>query len=266
MLMSHRAKKSLGQHFLTDQFLAQNIVSALSAKEHDHVLEVGPGQGVLTQYLIKSDFDFKAIELDDQLVPFLKKKFPVLEDKIIHLDFLKANLDQTFDGEPFHVIGNFPYNISSQIIFKIIKHRDLVPEMVGMFQKEVAERIVAPPGSKTYGVISVLTQAYYSGRVIYQVPPESFDPPPRVNSAVIILQRNKKEKTDYNPSLFKSVVKTAFKQRRKMLRNSLKSLIPEGTDLGEELLKQRPEQLSVQDFIEITKKIERDELRAKGNE
>lgn len=266
MLMSHRAKKSLGQHFLTDQFIAQNIVSALSADENSHVLEVGPGQGVLTQYLIQANYDFKAIELDDQLVPLLKKKYPILEDKIIHFDFLKADFDRIFEGNEFSVIGNFPYNISSQIIFKIIQYRHLVPEMVGMFQKEVAERIVAPPGSKTYGVISVLTQAYYSGHVIYQVPPESFDPPPKVDSAVIILTRNEVEREDYNPSLFKSIVKTAFKQRRKMLRNSLKSLIPEGTELGTELLTKRPEQLSVQDFIEITQKIERDELRAKGDD
>ena len=257
--MTHRAKKSLGQHFLTDLHLCENIANALKAEKGDNVLEVGPGQGVLTQFLLEQDFNFKAIELDDKLAPFLKKKFPYLEDHLINFDFLKARLERIFDGDSFSVIGNFPYNISSQIIFKIIKHRDLIPEMVGMFQKELAERIISPPGSKAYGVISVLTQAYYTGEVLFIVPPESFNPPPKVHSAVIRLDRIEKPRTDYNASLFKSIVKAAFRQRRKMLRNSIKSFIPEGTELEESLLTQRPEQLSVDDFIELSIKLDQNE-------
>ena len=257
--MSHRVKKSLGQHFLNDLHLAERIADSLKAKEKQNVLEVGPGQGVLTQFLVQKNYCFKAIELDDNLIPVLRRSFPQLGDDLIHFDFLKARLERIFEGESFSVIGNFPYNISSQIIFKIIKYRDLIPEMVGMFQKELAERIISAPGSKAYGVISVLAQAYYTGEMLFSVPPGSFSPPPKVNSAVIRLDRIENPRTDYNPSFFKSIVKAAFRQRRKMLRNSLKSYLKEGTEIDPELLMNRPEQLSVDEFIEISKKLEQHE-------
>lgn len=264
--MAHQTKKSLGQHFLNDIWLAEQIVASLQDSAPENVLEIGPGQGVLTQFLLKGNYNFKTIEIDDSLPAYLLKKYPALEGKLVHFDFLKARMDRFFDDEEFTVIGNFPYNISSQIVFKILKHKELVPELVGMFQKEVAERIIAGPGSKTYGVISVLTQAFYSGELLFSVPPSSFDPPPKVDSAVIRLRRKESLHLDCDESLFTSIVKTAFRQRRKMLRNTLKIFIRPGTELPEEVLTNRPEQLSVQDFIDITKKIDTDEFRAKDNE
>lgn len=264
--MAHRAKKSLGQHFLNDLWLAERIVSALRESKPKRVLEVGPGQGVLTQFLLKGDYHFKAIEIDDTLQAYLIKKFPEFKGNLVHFDFLKARLDRFFDGEEFSVIGNFPYNISSQIIFKILQYKTLVPELIGMFQKEVAERIVAGPGSKIYGVTSVLTQAFYTGELLFHVPPSSFDPPPKVDSAVIRLRRKAELTLDCDEVLFKNIVKTAFRQRRKMMRNTLKIFMRPGTELGEDVLTNRPEQLSVQDFIDITKKIDTDEFRAKDHE
>lgn len=262
--MAYKAKKSFGQHFLTDLNIAQGIVDALSYDSKINVLEVGPGQGVLTRYLLEKDIHLKVVEADEDMVEVIGRNFPELENDIVFLDFLKADLSRIFDGEPLHVIGNFPYNISSQIIFRILKYYTLVPEVVGMFQLEVAERIVSPPGSKKYGVISVLTQAIYDGELIMKVGREVFDPPPKVLSGVISLTRKENLEFDYNRSLFKHIVKTAFNQRRKMLRNTLKSLVAKTNFEDDELLMKRPEQLSVDDYIYLTKNLD-NESREKDN-
>ncbi len=254
--MNYKAKKSYGQHFLKDLSVAEAIVEGLSSEKGINVLEIGPGQGVLTELLQKKEINLKLVEADKDMVNYLAKKFPEMGENIIYLDFLKANLEKVFDGEPMSIIGNFPYNISSQIVFKMLKYYEIVPEMVGMFQLEVAERIVSGPGSKKYGIISVLTQALYEGELLFEVSNKVFDPPPKVMSGVIRLKRKKNINLDYNTSLFKHIVKTSFNQRRKMLRNTLKSLI-EKNNLGEEeLLVKRPEQLSVEDFIYLTKKLD----------
>ncbi|WP_235298488.1 16S rRNA (adenine(1518)-N(6)/adenine(1519)-N(6))-dimethyltransferase RsmA [Portibacter marinus] len=254
--MGYKAKKSYGQHFLTDLHLADQIVEALTYTDGMNVLEVGPGQGVLTEKLKRKGINLKLIEADMDMVTVLHKKFPDMEGQIIHFDFLKADLRRVFDHEPLAVIGNFPYNISSQIVFRIIKYFELVPEMVGMFQWEVAQRIVSEPGSKKYGVISVLTQAIYEGELLFKVPPNVFNPPPKVDSGVIKLTRKKNLEFDYNRSLFKHIVKTAFNQRRKMLRNTLKSMVQKTNFQNDELLMKRPEQLSVQDYIYLTKNLD----------
>ena len=196
------------------------------------------------------------IEADQDMVNFLNKRYPEISENIIQFDFLKADLSRIFDGQPLRLIGNFPYNISSQIVFRMLKYYDLIPEMVGMFQLEVAERIVSGPGSKKYGVISVLTQAKYDGELLIKVGPEVFNPPPKVMSGVIRLTRKENLKFDYNTSLFKHIVKTAFNQRRKMLRNTLKSLIEKTNFKDEELLMKRPEQLSVEEYIYLTNKLD----------
>lgn len=254
--MAYKAKKSFGQHFLTDLNIAKDIVEGLNYDEKANVVEVGPGQGVLTEFLREKDIHLKLIEADRDMVSVLNTKYPTMSEDIVHFDFLKADLSRIFDGEELRVIGNFPYNISSQIIFRILKYSDLVPEVVGMFQLEVAERIVSKPGSKKYGVISVLAQEKYEGELLFKVPPEVFNPPPKVNSGVIRLKRKDDVVFDYNQSLFKHIVKTAFSQRRKMLRNTLKSLVEKTNFNDEELLMKRPEQLSVQDFIYLTKKLD----------
>jgi len=254
--MSYKAKKSYGQHFLTDIGIAQKIVDALSADRGDRVLEVGPGQGVLTDLLREMGYNLKLIEADVDMVNVLFKKYPEMKDDIIHFDFLKADLSRIFEGKSLSVIGNFPYNISSQIVFRVLKHYEIVPEMVGMFQWEVAERIVSPPGSKKYGVISVLVQAAYDGELLFKVPPDVFNPPPKVDSGVIKLTRKENLTFDYDRSLFKHIVKTAFNQRRKMLRNTLKSMVQKTNFEDEELLMKRPEQLSVQDYIYLTKNLD----------
>ena len=254
--MSYKAKKSYGQHFLRDLRIASDIVEGLTFEKTKNVLEIGPGQGVLTDFLLEKDIDLRLIEADKDMVHILHKKYPNLGDRIIHFDFLKADLQRLFDGQELNIIGNFPYNISSQIIFRMIKHYEYVPEMVGMFQYEVAERIVSLPGSKKYGVISVLTQAIYDGTLLMKVDKDVFDPPPKVMSGVIRLKRKENLVFDYNRSLFKHIVKTAFNSRRKMLRNTLKSLVEKTNFIDEELLMKRPEQLSVADFIYLTKKLD----------
>ena len=225
--MEVRAKKSLGQHFLTDQSIARGIVDALTVSEVRDVLEIGPGMGVLTQYLLqREDIDLKLVELDGESVDYLLTHFPGMQGRLYQADYLRLDIHKLFPG-PYRVIGNFPYNISSQIFFKILDDKDRIPEVVCMIQKEVAERIAEGPGSKTYGILSVLLQAWYDIEYLFGVGPGCFAPPPKVDSAVIRLTRNGRTSLGCDESLFKAIVKTAFGQRRKTLRNSLKPIILE---------------------------------------
>jgi 16S rRNA (adenine1518-N6/adenine1519-N6)-dimethyltransferase len=253
-----RPKKSLGQHFLHDASVAQRIVGALQSKSPAHrVLEIGPGMGILTKYLMKrDDIDLSVIEIDRDSVAYLKEHYPALKDRIIEGDFLELELSKIFD-ERFSVIGNFPYNISSQIFFKILAARDYVDQVVCMLQKEVADRIAAPPGTKTYGILSVLTQAYYNVQNLFKVMPGAFTPPPKVISSVIRLERNNVVKLSCDEFLFVTVVKQAFNTRRKTLRNALKNLNLAAEIAALPLLDKRAEQLSVKDFENITLLIEK---------
>lgn len=252
-----KAKKHLGQHFLTDLDIAKNIVDALTLTgQYDIVLEVGPGMGVLTQFLIeKSNYKTFPVDIDKESIGYLAEKYPTLKGNIIYGDFLKMNLNDVAQNETFAVIGNFPYNISSQILFKVLDYKSQIPEVVGMFQKEVAERVAAKPGSKTYGITSVLLQAFYDIEYLFTVDEGVFDPPPKVKSAVIRLTRNEKQSLDCDEKRFKQIVKMSFNQRRKMLRKSLKSLLND-TNKEHEMLTKRPEQLSVTDFVELTNLLE----------
>lgn len=253
-----RPKKQLGQHFLHDQRIARNIVDALTGwKGYEQVLEVGPGMGVLTQYLIADGkYPLHVVELDRESVSYLNEHYPALEGRVHSADFLKLDLGKLMGGAKFAVIGNFPYNISSQIFFKVLEYRQQVPEVVGMVQKEVAQRIAEPPGSKTYGILSVLLQAFYTVEYLFTVAPGVFNPPPKVQSAVLRLRRNEREALPCNERLFFAVVKQAFGTRRKTLRNALKSLnLPENVQQWP-LLDKRAEQLSVEDFITITQALE----------
>lgn len=252
--MSVKAKKHLGQHFLKNESIAQQIVEGLSWNGYEKVLEIGPGMGVLTKYLVQEQKDISVVEIDTESVAYLNENYPELP--VFAEDFLKMDLAKNFQRQPVCILGNFPYNISSQIVFKIIEDRHLVPEMVGMFQKEVAERICAKEGSKTYGILSVLTQAYYKAEYLFTVDENVFNPPPKVKSGVIKLTRFR-ESLDVNEKLFFTIVKTAFNQRRKTLRNALKSLDIKQHDIEDNLLNLRPEQLSVEQFIELTSKISR---------
>lgn len=247
-----RAKKALGQHFLTDQTIARNIVGALTVSDVRDVLEVGPGMGVLTQYLLeREDIDPKMIEIDEESVDYLLVHFPGIQGKLMEGDYLRLNMRKIFPG-PYRVIGNFPYNISSQIFFKILEDKDLVPEVVCMIQKEVAERIAEKPGTKTYGILSVLLQAWYDIDYLFTVGSGAFAPPPKVQSAVIRLRRNSRTDLGCDEKKFKLVVKTAFNQRRKTLRNALKPLIPEGFDTSDAMFDLRAERLGVEDFVYLT--------------
>ena len=246
-----RAKKHLGQHFLQDLGIALDIANSLSLNNYSKVLEVGPGMGVLTQFLIPLDIETFVIEIDKESVSYLKKHYPELDNHLIEGDFLKLPLQEIFK-EPIAIIGNFPYNISSQILFKAVDHKDLIPEIVGMFQKEVAERIVSPPGSKKYGIISVLLQCYYDVQYLFTVDETVFEPPPKVKSAVIRLRRNDRDKLECDEKKFIKVVKTAFGQRRKTLRNALKSLNLVDENSASQYLSLRAEQLSVEDFMNLT--------------
>ena len=247
-----KAKKHLGQHFLKDQKIASDIANALTNHgDYKDVLEVGPGTGVLTQFLMGKDFNLHAVEMDRESVAFLKQNFIQLTDNLIEGDFLKLDFSEITKG-PLCIIGNFPYNISTQIYFKVLENKDKVPEVLGMLQKEVAERIAAPPGSKTYGILSVLVQAFYDVELLFIVGPEVFNPPPKVNSAVLRITRNQVEKLDCDEKKFKMVVKTAFNQRRKTLRNALKSLTF-ATAPNEHILTLRAERLSVSDYVQITR-------------
>ncbi|MEE9438048.1 MAG: 16S rRNA (adenine(1518)-N(6)/adenine(1519)-N(6))-dimethyltransferase RsmA [Saprospiraceae bacterium] len=251
-----RAKKSFGQHFLINEPLSEQIAYSLRREAgYKNVLEIGPGKGVLTKYLLKQDINLRVVEADKDMVSYLEGNYPKLKDNIIFLDFLKLNMKKVFDGEPFYLIGNYPYNISSQILFKMVKHRALIPEMIGMFQKEVSDRVISPPGNKTYGVVSVLIQAFYTGETVVKVSPGSFNPPPKVNSSVIRLTRRENYELGCDYSYFRQVVKIAFSQRRKMMRNTLKGLVTDTSILKEDIFTKRPEQLGVEEFVALTLKI-----------
>ncbi len=246
-----KAKKHLGQHFLKDLEAAENIVKLQSLHEnYKKILEIGPGMGVLTQYLLqRNDCETYVVEIDKESVDYLNKNFPTLKDKIFSEDFLQMDLSKLFDNEPFGIIGNMPYNISSQIFFKVLDYKHLVKEVVCMLQKEVAVRIAAKPGKKDYGILSVFLQAYYDIEYHFTVYPQAFIPPPKVDSGIIRLRRNQVEKLDCNEKKFFQVVKAGFGQRRKTLRNALK---PIGLNFEHDLLNKRAEQLSVEDFILLT--------------
>lgn len=246
-----KAKKRLGQHFLKDTNVAERVADSLTGKGYDSVIEIGPGMGVLTRFLMKRPFgNFVVNEIDRESVEWLKENFPP-DLKIIEGDFLRLDLKKIFPDK-FAIVGNFPYNISSQIFFSALDNRDRVIEVTGMIQKEVAERIAAGPGSKTYGILSVLLQAFFTAEILFTVPPHVFNPPPKVNSAVLRLRRNSVEKLDCDEALFFRVVKAAFNQRRKTLRNSLGAVFPT-TGIDTETLSLRAERLSVDTFVSITR-------------
>ena len=250
-----RAKKRLGQHFLTDNIIAQNIVNSLSKKQHS-ILEVGAGMGVLTKLLLEiPDIELFVVEIDTESVNYLRKHYPILSEKIIEYDFLKLDISTIFKTNSFSIIGNFPYNISSQILFKVLENKDFVTEVVGMFQQEVALRIASPPGSKNYGILSVLLQAFYNIEYLFSVGSYVFSPPPNVKSAVIRLTRNNVTDLGCDFQLFKKLVKTAFNQRRKIIRNSLKTIIFTENFTQNPIFNKRPEQLSIDDYIFLTKNV-----------
>lgn len=264
-----RPKKFLGQHFLTDEGIAQRIADTVDACPDIPILEVGPGMGVLTKYLLTKGRHVKVAELDFESVDYLRRNYPTLEDDIIEDDFLKIHLENTFCGQPFVLTGNYPYNISSQIFFKMLDYRELIPCCTGMIQKEVAERLAASPGSKAFGILSVLVQLWYDVDYLFTVEPGVFNPPPKVRSAVVRLTRNNSTDCGCDERLLRRVVKTAFNQRRKMMRGSLKPLFAQLDNerhctrshtefLARPLLTRRPEQLSVQEFISLTNEIDRE--------
>lgn len=247
--MQYTLKKSLGQHFLTDESVCVKILASLQEESFKQLLEVGPGAGALTKFLLPiKDIQFKAVELDAEKVAYLKHTYPSLKDAIIEADFL--DLPTPFENA-FTVVGNFPYNISTQIVFKILEWKDQVPVMIGMFQKEVAERIVSKPHTKVYGILSVLVQAFYEVEYLFDVPPSSFNPPPKVNSGVIKLKRKEHFVAMKSERAFFTLVKAAFNQRRKMLRNPLKPFF-DAVTLQEEIFTKRAEQLTVEDFAALT--------------
>ena len=253
-----KAKKSYGQHFLKNEELARRIAESLRPNgRFSRVLEIGPGRGMLTKYLLRQDYDLTVVEADRDMVMYLNKHYPELKAQIIAADFLKLKLEMFFGKEPFALIGNFPYNISSQILFRMLDYKEQIPEMVGMFQKEVAERVIAGPGTKTYGVISVLIQAWYEGEYLFTVDKSEFIPPPKVQSAVIRLTRKNNTELGCDEKLFKGVVKQAFSQRRKMLRNTMKAFLKGDAILEEPLFEKRPEKLSVADYVWLTNEIEK---------
>lgn len=253
-----KAKKYLGQHFLKDETIAKKIADTLGLEGYHDVLEIGPGMGVLTKYLLEKSINTYVIEIDTESVAYLEKNYPKLKNKIISKDFLKYNLADIFQDKPFAIIGNFPYNISTQIVFKTLELRHQIPEFSGMFQKEVAQRIAEKKGSKSYGILSVLVQAFYDVDYLFTVDETVFSPPPKVKSGVIRLRRKAIFDLPCAEKLFFTVVKTAFQQRRKTLRNSLKTLNLSHNLSEDKIFNLRPEQLSVEDFITLTQKIEVD--------
>ena len=253
---SVKPKKFLGQHFLTDLGVARRIADTVDACPDVPVLEVGPGMGVLTQFLLQKGREFKVVEIDFDSVPYLHEHFPQLGDNIIEGDFLQMNLQTVFQGRPFVLTGNYPYNISSQIFFKMLENKELIPCCTGMIQKEVAERMAATPGSKAYGVLSVLVQAWYDVEYLFTVDEHVFNPPPKVKSAVIRLTRNGKSALGCDEALFRRIVKTVFTMRRKMMRNGMKQILGKDSPmLADPIFTQRPEQLSVQDYVELTNRV-----------
>lgn len=248
-----KPKKALGQHFLTDETIAARIAATLDDYKGMPVLEVGPGMGVLTKYLLDYGHDVTAVEIDEESVDYLNHNFPSLHGRILGDDFLKMDLAKVMGDRQFCVIGNYPYNISSQIFFKVLDYKDLIPCCSGMLQKEVAERLAAAPGSKVYGILSVLLQAWYDVEYLFTVNENVFNPPPKVKSGVIRMKRNDVTQLGCDEKLFRTIVKTTFGQRRKTLRNSIRGLLPPGCVLPDlPVWGQRPEQLSVQEFINLT--------------
>lgn len=258
--MSVRPKKYLGQHFLKDESIAQKIADALTLKGYDKVLEIGPGMGVLTQYLLQKKVTTYVVEIDPESVDYLKVHFLNLAKNIIEQDFLKLDISTYFKQKQIAIIGNFPYNISTQIVFKTLEYRAYIPEFCGMFQKEVAQRIAHKEGSKVYGILSVLTQAFYDVSYLFTVPPTVFNPPPKVESGVLVMRRKEVFTLEVDETLFFRVVKTAFNLRRKTLRNSLKSFNLSDKLREDAIFALRPEQLSVQGFINLTQKIANDAI------
>lgn len=255
-MTSVKPKKNLGQHFLKDEGIARRIADTLDGFARLPVVEVGPGTGMLTQFLIEKDRNLKVVEIDLESIDYLQNHFPELGGKIIRQNFLTLDFSAHFDG-PLCVIGNYPYNISSQIFFKVVDNKDIVPCCSGMVQKEMADRMAASPGSKTYGILSVLLQAWYDIEYLFTVNEGAFNPPPKVKSAVVRLTRNNRTKLDCNESLFKAVVKSCFNQRRKMIRNSIRAVLPQDAALPESpFLTMRPEQLSIAQFEELTNLVE----------
>ena len=257
-MVAVKAKKHLGQHFLKDESIAKAIADTLNLDGYKDVLEIGPGMGVLTKYLLEKETNIYVIEIDTESVIYLDQNFPKLKNKIISKDFLKYNINEIFEGRQFAIIGNFPYNISTQIVFRCLEMRSQVPEFAGMFQKEVAERICEKKGTKTYGILSVLVQAFYEAEYLFTVDETVFIPPPKVKSGVLRLRRKKNFTLPCSEKLFFTVVKTAFQQRRKTLRNSLKTLNLSDNLREDEVFNLRPEQLDYEQFIILTKKIEAD--------
>lgn len=253
-----KAKKHLGQHFLKDESIAKDIADTLSLDGYDDVLEIGPGMGVLTKYMLDKPINTYVIEIDTESVAYLDAHYPKLHGKIISKDFLKYNINEVFENKQFAIIGNFPYNISSQIVFRVLELKEQIPEFSGMFQKEVAERICEKKGSKTYGILSVLAQAFYDTEYLFTVDENVFNPPPKVKSGVMRMRRKEDYSLPCGEKLFFTVVKTAFQQRRKTLRNSLKTLDLSDNLREDSIFDLRPEQLDVAQFIELTQKIEAD--------
>ena len=256
--MTVKAKKHLGQHFLKDESIAEKIANSLSFEGYKNVLEIGPGMGVLTKYLLQKPTKTYVVEIDSESVEYLKANYLNLADRVIEKDFLKYDINDVFKGDSFAVIGNYPYNISTQIVFNTLELRDQIPEFAGMFQKEVAQRICEKEGSKAYGILSVLTQAFYDAEYLFTVPPHVFNPPPKVESGVLRLTRKADYSLDCNEAMLFKVVKAAFQQRRKTLRNSLKTFNLSDNLREDTIFGQRPEQLSVAQFIALTKRIEED--------
>ena len=251
-----KPKKFLGQHFLTDLSVASRIADTVDMCPDIPVLEVGPGMGVLTQFLLKKDRELKVVEIDRESVPYLHTHFPELGDNIIEADFLKMDLSSVFSSRPFVLTGNYPYNISSQIFFKMLDAKELIPCCTGMIQKEVAERLAAAPGGKTYGVLTVLIQAWYDVEYLFTVHEHVFNPPPKVKSAVICMKRNSRQQLECDERLFRRIVKTVFTMRRKMMRNGMKQIVGKDAPLLEDpIFNKRPEQLSVQDYIDLTNQV-----------
>lgn len=260
-----KPKKFLGQHFLKDLQVAQDIADTVDACPSLPILEVGPGMGVLTQFLLKKERPVKVVELDFESVAFLRENFSIMGENIIEQDFLKMDLSQLFGGQPFVLTGNYPYNISSQIFFKMLDYKDLIPCCTGMIQKEVAERIAAGPGSKTYGILSVLIQAWYHVEYLFTVHEHVFNPPPKVKSAVIRMTRNETSELGCDEKLFKQIVKTTFNQRRKTLRNSISPILGKDNPLSSDpIFNKRPEQLSVQEFIDLTNRVQQALIQEQG--
>ncbi len=254
------AKKRLGQHFLIDLTIARDIADTVDICPGTPVLEVGPGMGVLTQFLLEKQRELKVVEIDEESVAYLRHNLTALqEENIIPDDFLKMHLDRVFNGEQFMLIGNYPYNISSQIFFKMLDYKEYIPFCSGMIQKEVGERLAAAPGSKAYGILSILIQLWYDVEYLFTVDENVFSPPPKVKSAVVRMKRNKREELECDESLFKKIVKGTFNQRRKKLRNSIQQIVGKNsTLLSDPILDKRPEQLSIEDFIDLTKRVEKE--------